>query len=109
MICEIGCHFFPWSEAYCDPLSQRRAEALAKYIIEQGINPERIIPVGYDDRVPRILEEEKYVPMFRTSLPRGAHLSYDYINTLPTQNEKQAAFHLNRRTELVIVGMMRGE
>ncbi len=110
VVCEIGSHTdFRGTHDYNEALSALRAGALAALIIKRGIDAQRIIPVGYGENVPRILEDDVYVPIWQTTLPRGAHLSEEYIHQLKTRNEKEAAHYLNRRTELVIVGFVGDE
>jgi hypothetical protein len=41
------------SDAYNLQLSQRRAEAAVAYLVEQGIDRERMVPVGYGENKPR--------------------------------------------------------
>lgn len=41
------------SDAYNLQLSQRRAEAAVAFLVEQGINRERMVPVGYGENKPR--------------------------------------------------------
>jgi len=40
------------SEAYNQELSQRRAQAVVDYLIEQGISPDRLNAVGYGENTP---------------------------------------------------------
>jgi hypothetical protein len=110
VVCEIGSHTdFRGSHEYNDTLSARWASALAEQVIIRGIDPQRIVPAGYGENVPRILEEDIYVSEWQSTLPRGAHLTEEYINQLKTRNEEEAAHYLNRRTELVIVGFVGDE
>lgn len=89
-----------------DTLTFKRAKALADYFVMKGTDPVRIIPVGYGERVPRILDSDIHVPEWKATVPKGAHLTEEYINGLKTNNEKEAAHQLNRRVELVISGFV---
>jgi hypothetical protein len=111
VVLEIGTHTdFRGSHEYNDTLSIRRSRSLTAGIIAKGIDPDRLIPVGYGENVARNLAEDMYVPDFKATLPKGAHLTEEYIHQLNTKNEQEAAHYLNRRTdELVIVGMMEEE
>jgi outer membrane protein OmpA-like peptidoglycan-associated protein len=64
-------------------LSNRRAQSATTYIIEAGIDPERITAKGYGESQLIISDEE--------------------INRLPTIEEQEAAHQINRRTEFKIL------
>jgi len=59
-------------------LSQKRAETCVKYLIERGIEPERMVPVGYGETRPIISDTQ--------------------IAALPSEEERNAAHQKNRRT-----------
>ena len=84
-----------------DTLSQRRAQSCVDYLIESGIDPERLVAKGYADRVPRKLERD--MTSRGVTFKKGTVLTRDYINALRTTNEKEAAHDLNRRTEFLIL------
>ncbi len=64
-------------------LSNRRAQSATTYIIEAGIDPERITAKGYGESQLLISDEE--------------------INSLPTIEDQEAAHQRNRRTEFKIL------
>lgn len=64
-------------------LSNRRAQSATTYIIEAGIDPERITAKGYGESQLIISDEE--------------------INSLPTIEEQEASHQINRRTEFKIL------
>jgi len=64
-------------------LSNRRARSATAYIIEAGIDPERIIAKGYGESQLLLPDEE--------------------INRLPSIEEREAAHQRNRRTEFKIL------
>ncbi len=64
-------------------LSKRRAQAAVEYIIDKGIDPERITARGYGESQLIISDEE--------------------INNLATEEEREAAHQINRRTEFKIL------
>jgi outer membrane protein OmpA-like peptidoglycan-associated protein len=110
IVCEIGVHTdFRASKEYNDTFTCKRAKSLTDYITGKGIDPARIISVGYGERVPRILEKQVYVPEWKTTFPKGVRLTEEFINQLKTYNEKEAAHYLNRRVELVITGIVQKE
>ncbi|MEX2597022.1 MAG: OmpA family protein, partial [Salibacteraceae bacterium] len=59
-------------------LSQKRAETCVNYLIERGIDPERMVPVGYGEKRPLVSDED--------------------IAALPSEEERDAAHQKNRRT-----------
>ncbi|MCF8298674.1 MAG: OmpA family protein [Saprospiraceae bacterium] len=89
-----------------DLLSQNRAKSVVDYLVTKGISADRMIPKGYGKRKARKLEHDY---TFTTgdykgiSFPKGVTLSDDYINSLKTYKEKEAAHQLNRRTEFRIL------
>lgn len=84
-----------------DILSQRRAESVVDYLILRGIDPERLIAKGYGERVPFTLvkdtERSGYI------FEEGTVLTEDFIETLPSQEVKEAAHQMNRRSEFSIL------
>ncbi|MBR6438777.1 MAG: OmpA family protein [Bacteroidales bacterium] len=87
---ELGSHTdFRGSEASNDILSQKRAQAVCDYLVLRGIDPMRLTAKGYGERVPRTVN--------------GKKLTEAYINSLPTEEEKEKAHQLNRRTEFKVL------
>ncbi len=71
------------SDAYNLKLSQGRAESVVNYMISRGIERERMVPKGYGETNLLISDEE--------------------INKLPTEEEREAAHQLNRRTDFIVL------
>jgi peptidoglycan-associated lipoprotein len=84
-----------------DTLSQRRAQSCVDYLIESGIDPERLVAKGYAERIPRTLERD--ITKRGVTFKKGTVLTPEYINALKSTNEKEAAHDLNRRTEFLIL------
>jgi peptidoglycan-associated lipoprotein len=84
-----------------DTLSQRRAQSCVDFLIESGIDPERLVAKGYADRVPRTLERD--MVSRGVTFKKGTVLTTDYIKSLRSKNEQEAAHDLNRRTEFLIL------
>lgn len=87
---ELGSHTDNrGSEASNDILSQKRAQAVCDYLVIRGIDPLRLTAKGYGERVPRTVD--------------GVKLTEQYINSLPTEEQKERAHQLNRRTEFKVL------
>lgn len=84
-----------------DILSQRRAESVVNYLIDRGIDPERLVAKGYGERVPRTMVKDvnKDGFVFKT----GIILTESFIDSLKSTPEKEAAHALNRRTEFRVL------
>ncbi len=44
-----------WSDKYSLCLSCKRAQAIFEYLVENGIDPKRLVPKGYNDHQPLIV------------------------------------------------------
>lgn len=88
-----------------DTLSQRRAQEVVNFLIKRGIDPDRLVAKGYGDRVPRVLEDDKTVVIRNRTynFSKGTVLSKEYIESLRTTDEREAAHSLNRRTTFQIL------
>jgi peptidoglycan-associated lipoprotein len=84
-----------------DILSQRRAESVVNYLIQRGIDPDRLIAKGYGERVPRTLHNEITRDGF--NFLEGTVLSSGFIDSLPNNDMREVAHQLNRRTEFSII------
>lgn len=87
---ELGSHTdCRGSDASNDILSQKRAQAVCDYLVVRGIDPMRLTAKGYGERVSRTVDGQK--------------LTEEYINSLPTEEQKEKAHQLNRRTEFRVL------
>ena len=84
-----------------DVLSQKRAESVVNYLIERGIDPDRLVAKGYGERVPRTLTKDTKREGFL--FKAGTQLTQAFIDSLKTTPEKEAAHALNRRTEFRVL------
>ncbi len=89
------------TEEYNQELSQKRAQVVVQYLIEKGIAPERLSPKGYGESTPKVVDPDivKQNPFLRAGTP----LSEQYINSLATDEEKEIAHQINRRTEFRVL------
>ncbi len=87
-----------------DTLSQRRAQSVVDYLVNRGIERERLVAKGYADRVPRVLDEDVTVNYNgqKYEFSAGTVLECDYIATLKGDHQ-QAAHSLNRRIEFLVL------
>lgn len=84
-----------------DVLSQKRAESVVNYLIDRGIDPNRLIAKGYGERVPRRLNKDVLKDGFL--FKSGTLLSQSFVDSLTTKLAQEAAYALNRRTEFRII------
>ncbi|MCF8229993.1 MAG: OmpA family protein [Bacteroidales bacterium] len=89
------------SDEYNDVLSQKRAQSVVDYLIMRGIDPDRLVAKGYGERVPRELKKDITRDGF--TFEKGTVITEDFVNSLETEEEKEAAHQLNRRTEFRVL------
>lgn len=89
------------SNEYNDELSQKRAQSVVEFLVSRGIEPGRLVAKGYGEKIPRILDKDlvREGYLFKA----GTELNDRYINSLPTEQVREAAFQLNRRTEFSVL------
>lgn len=71
------------SNHYSRNITQSRAQSVVNYLIEKGIEKERIIPKGYGDAMPLVSDQE--------------------IAKMKSKEEQEKAHQKNRRMEFVIL------
>jgi peptidoglycan-associated lipoprotein len=102
MVIELGSHTDNrGNDAYNKDLSQRRAESARRWLMRKGIARERINAVGYGESVPQTMTAK--VAAENNFLKEGDVLTPEYIEKLASEEQKEAAHALNRRTEFKIV------
>ncbi len=106
LVVEIRAHTDcqPYVGLTNDTLSQRRAQTVVDYLVNRGIERERLVAKGYSDRVPRVLDEDVTVNLNNQNYTflKGTVMECDYIATL-SGDRQQAAHSLNRRIEFLVL------
>lgn len=90
------------TEEYNMALSDRRAKSVVDYLIEAGINPDRLTWKGFGESEPKKVTKRinREYPQF----PEDTVLDEEYILTLDEENQA-AADQINRRTEFQVTGL----
>ena len=89
------------TEEYNLSLSQKRAQSVVDYLIGKGIEAERLLPKGYGESSPKIVDAVIFAQ--NSFLKSGATLTEQYINSLSTDEQKEIAHQINRSTEFKVL------
>ena len=99
---ELSAHCdFRGSANYNEKLSQARAESAVAYLVSQGIEKERMTPVGYGEAKPKVVNKkltERY-----SFLNEGDVLTEEFIGNLKDEEQQEICNQLNRRTEFQVL------
>ncbi len=99
---EIGAHCdYRGRDSYNEKLSQARAESAVTYLVNQGIERERVTPVGYGESEPKIVSKklaERY-----PFLKENDVLTEEFITALESEELQEICNQLNRRTEFRVL------
>ena len=99
---ELSAHCdYIGSAEYNKRLSQRRAEAVVAYLIQNGIAADRLTPVGYGKEKPKTIKKkltDKY-----NWLKEGDMLTPEFIQNLKDKSKQEICNQLNRRTEFTVL------
>jgi peptidoglycan-associated lipoprotein len=100
---ELGSHCDrKGSVEYNILLAQRRAQSVVDYLIEAGIDEQRLTAQGYGKSVPK--EITRKMAETHAFMEEGATLTEDFIATLSPE-EQDIADQFNRRTEFTVTGL----
>ena len=81
-------------------LSQRRAQSVVDYLLQKGIEKDRLTAKGYGESVPKLIT----VKIARnTTFKEGDALNEEYIKQLTNEELKEKANQINRRTEFKVL------
>lgn len=102
LVIEVGTHTDSRaSESFGLNLSQKRAQSVVDYLIENGIDAERLVAKGYSESKPRVIDHDF------SYFKKGDVLDERFISKLdPKSPEFEEAHQQNRRTE---IGLLRDD
>ena len=86
---------------YNDELSQKRAQTVVDFLVDKGINSDRLLAKGYGERVPRLIVED--INVSNLQLKKGTVLDEKYIEAFSSDETKEKLYELNRRTEFKVI------
>jgi len=102
VIIELRAHTdFRGEHAYNIELSTKRAQSVVNYLIDHGIDPERLRAKGYAATQPKVVDQniaEEY-----DFLEEGTELTEEFIKNLETEDQREIAHQINRRTEFKVI------
>ena len=99
---ELSAHCdYKGSPEYNKRLSQRRAESVVNYLMDHGIEADRLTPVGYGKDRPKKVRAKlakKY-----SWLKEGDELTEDFIKGIDNEERQEICNSINRRTEFTVL------
>jgi peptidoglycan-associated lipoprotein len=102
IVVEIMAHTdFVGNHQFNSELSQKRAQSVVNYLITKGINPGRLVAKGYGETWPKKVTR-KMAKQYEF-MAAGDILSEEYISKLATDEQKEIAKSLDRRTEFRVL------
>jgi peptidoglycan-associated lipoprotein len=88
------------SDQFNFELSQKRAQSVVNFLIDKGINPQRLVAKGYGETWPKTVT--RIISRQYEFLNRGDELTEQYIMKL-TPEQQEIARAINRRTEFRVL------
>jgi len=82
-------------------LSTKRAESVVNYLIDHGINPERLRAKGFAATQPK--EVDQKLAARYDFLDEGDRLNEAFIKNLENEDQREIAHQINRRTEFKVI------
>ncbi len=89
------------SQEYNYELSQKRAQAVVNYLIENGIATDRLKAKGYAQTQPRVVDNNLAAQY--PFLTPGTVLDKKFIDSLTSEDQKESVHQINRRTEFRVL------
>jgi peptidoglycan-associated lipoprotein len=89
------------TEEYNLTLSQKRAQVVVQYLVDKGIEPERLTAKGYGESTPKVVDA--VLAAENPFLKIGTVLNEQFINSLPNEEQKEIVHQINRRTEFKVL------
>ncbi len=89
------------TEEYNIDLSQKRAQSVVDYLIQKGIEKERLSAKGYGESSPKVVDPE--INSNYPFLPLEFILSESFIENLANDEQREIAHQINRRTEFKVL------
>lgn len=89
------------TEKYNNELSQKRAQTVVDFLINNGIDSERLVAKGLGKSAPRIMQNE--LVQGDLVIPAGTELNDNYIYALIKPEWQELVHQLNRRTEFSVI------
>jgi len=101
IVIELMAHTdYVGSDQFNFDLSQKRAQSVVDYLIEKGINPDRLVAKGYGETWPKTVT--RALAKQYDFLKRGDELTEEFILKLP-EDQQKIAQSINRRTEFRVL------
>lgn len=98
---ELGAHTDrKGTDQYNEGLAQRRAQSVVDYLIDGGIDKERLEAKGYGESVPKVINKRMAATV--DFLNEGDVLTEEFIEGL-TPEQQEIADQINRRTEFKVL------
>lgn len=82
-------------------LSQKRAQAVVNYLIENGVATDRLKAKGYAQTQPKVVDEN--IAARYSFLTPGTVLDQKFIDSLTSEEQKEIVHQINRRTEFRVL------
>lgn len=90
-------------DSYNLDLSKRRAKSCVDYLISKGIDPERLIPIGYGETSPNKLFDSTTKKEILDENGNSILLTEEFINSQESKERQEEYHQRNRRTSFKVI------